>query len=110
MGGCFGDVVGRWTAHDDIRHPTTSDDVEACDDGLGVGVGVRVGSRTHRIARGVGHRRPRPTTTTKDGRATEDKTSGYFAVADRGGGRAGRRTAERRWGRTRARGRRGVWV
>jgi len=78
MGGCFGDVVGRWTAHDDIRHPTTSDDVEACDDGLGVGVGVRVGSRTHRIARGVGHRRPRPTTTTKDGRATTKDASGYF--------------------------------
>ena len=70
MGGCFGDVVGRWTAHDDFRHPTTSDDVEACDDGLGVGVGLGCGfaHASHRARR----RAPPTATDDDDQRRTSD--------------------------------------
>ena len=87
----------------DIRHPTTSDDVEACDDGLGVG------SRTHRA-----RRRAPPTddddqrrTSDHKGRIHRDISRSRIAVA------VVRDVANARddsGGRTRARGRRGVWV
>ena len=104
--------VGRHTTTSDIRHPT-SDDIRRrggvrrrfrCGCGCACGF-AHASHRARRRAPPTDDRRPKT-----DERPQRTHPSGYFAVADRGGGRAGRRTAERRWGRTRARGRRGVWV
>jgi len=94
----------------DIRHPTTSDDVEACDDGGGVGVGLGCGF-AHASRAALGHR---PTTDddqrrTSDhkGRIHRDISRSRIAVAVV---RDVAQQSDDSGGRTRARGRRGVWV